>query len=114
MELVVYIAVLGVLARVLTMVGAVYSRASPSGFLTGLFTAPTLGWPVGVQEEDRDRVWNWDPPDSDVVAPSARVAAVDGRIGADRDLVAESTADFVPAGAIEDIDVARIPVYRVR
>jgi hypothetical protein len=31
--------------------------------LGGLFAGPgELGWPAGVQEEDRDRIWSWAPP----------------------------------------------------
>jgi hypothetical protein len=72
MELLIYLAVFAVVAYGLVALGGAYVRAGPAGLFGGMFRAPTLGWPVGVQEEDRDRVWSWAPPgaepdDADVI-----------------------------------------------
>jgi len=79
------------LARTLRRVGSAYGRASPAGLFAGMFVAPGLGWPVGVQEEDRDRPWGW------VTPPRARPAAPEP-----------------PGPALVDIEDAGIPVQRVR
>jgi hypothetical protein len=63
----------------------VRARPTDAALLGGLFAGPgELGWPPGVQEEDRDRIWSWAP----------RPQAVEG------DLI--------------DRDVAPVPVGRVR
>ncbi len=62
MELLIYVVVFGVLARAFALLGGGYGRSGPSGLLSGLFNSPGLGWPEGVQEEDRERVWSWAPP----------------------------------------------------
>jgi hypothetical protein len=62
MELLIYLVVFGVVAKGLLTIGGVYGRSGPAGLLGGMFSSPTLGWPHGVQEEDRDRAWSWDPP----------------------------------------------------
>ena len=107
MEVVLDIVVLGALARAFMAIGRVYGRVSPAGLLSGLFTAPTLGWPIGVQEEDRDRAWSWSTPTSSPVVPGPDLASEDG-------LPAGRTEDFAQPGAIEDIASAQIPVRRVR
>jgi hypothetical protein len=114
MELIGYFAILVVLARALGVLGRVYARASPSGLLDGMFSAPTLGWPVGVQEEDREQIWNWTAPAPDPAGSDAQVVADADRATACAELQAGFTEDFALAGAIEDIAVAPIPVQRVR
>jgi hypothetical protein len=72
MDLLIYIVVFGALATGLIVLGGTYGRSGPTGLLRGMFSSPTLGWPVGVQEEDRDRIWSWDqlptePDDADLI-----------------------------------------------
>ncbi len=61
--------VFGAIAKALMLVRSGYGRASPAGLFAGLFVAPGLGWPEGVQEEDRDRLWSWDAPRPERDAP---------------------------------------------
>ena len=72
MDLLVYFVVFGVLATGLLVLRGAYGRSGPTGLLRGMFSSPSLGWPEGVQEEDRDRVWSWDtaptePDDADLI-----------------------------------------------
>ena len=86
MEVALLIVFAALLARGARVLG-VHVRARPTdvALLGGLFAGPgELGWPPGVQEEDRDRIWSWAPPPQ----------AVEG------DLI--------------DRDVAPVPVGRVR
>jgi hypothetical protein len=52
----------GAIAKTLMLLRPGSGRTEPSVLFEGLFSAPDLGWPHGVQEEDRDRLWSWDPP----------------------------------------------------
>lgn len=55
-----------------------------------------LGWPHGVQEEDRDRVWTWSPP-----AQAPQSEAPDG--------------DFIEIqGELVEAEVAVVRVHRTR
>ena len=79
------------LAKSLRLVRSVYGRASPAGLFAGMFVAPGLGWPEGVQEEDLDRPWSWETPSP------ARAATPEP-----------------PAAELIDVEDAGIPVHRVR
>lgn len=83
--------VLGALAKSLLVVRSVYGRASPAGLFAGMFVAPGLGWPRGVQEEDRDRPWGWD---ASTPAPA--------------------TAPDPPVAELIDVEDGGIPVHQVR
>jgi hypothetical protein len=99
MDVVTYIVVLAFLGRIALAIGGAYARIGPSDFLSGLFSAPTLGWPSGVQEEDRERLWSWSP------APASPI--VDGPL-----IGAADPTDAISA-AIEDIPDSAIPLRRV-
>jgi hypothetical protein len=79
------------LAKSLRLVRSVYGRASPAGLFAGMFVAPGLGWPEGVQEEDLDRPWSWETP-----SPAR-----------------EATRE-PPVAELIDVEDAGIPVHRVR
>ncbi len=58
MELVLSIIFLGILLRGARLLGVWFGRAGPAGLFVGLVGGSAqLGWPIGVQEEDRDRPW---------------------------------------------------------
>ena len=72
MDLLIYVVVFGALAKGLIVLGGAHGQSEPTGLLRGMFSSPTLGWPEGVQEEDRDRIWAWDslptePDDADFI-----------------------------------------------
>jgi hypothetical protein len=60
MDLVVFIVLLVVLVKGASVLGVAFGRSGPAGLLGGMFAAPSLDWPHGVQEEDRDRAWSWE------------------------------------------------------
>lgn len=62
MDLLVYLVVSLIVAKGLMMIGGVDGRSGPAGLFRGMFSSPNLGWPRGVQEEDRERAWSWDSP----------------------------------------------------
>lgn len=81
MEVALLVGLAALLARAVRFVGATHGRDRRAGatLLEGLFTRPDgLGWPPGVQEEDRDRIWSWSPPPETVEGDliDAGVAAV--------------------------------------
>jgi hypothetical protein len=65
MELLIDLAIFGGVAYGLFTLRSADDRTGLAGLFRGMFSAPTLGWPDGVQEEDRDRVWSWAPPDAE-------------------------------------------------
>lgn len=69
------------------LIGALAIAASGSSIQTfgGMFRAPTLGWPSGVQEDD-DLQWTWSPTTARPVTPP----------GAD---LLPDVQDIVPASA---------------
>ncbi len=74
MEVVVSLIALVAFATGARMLGSASGRAGPAGLFRGLFGSTGLGWPTGVQEEDRDRLWSWaepaepqDEPDDELV-----------------------------------------------
>jgi hypothetical protein len=98
--------VFGALAKALTFVGSDDRQAGPAGLFSGLFVGPSLGWPAGVQEEDRDRPWAWavgltEPTPPEVVTPTTTARS------ATRHADDEAVAVFI------DFDVPRVPVQRV-
>ena len=92
MEVALLIALVVLLARGARFLGMMDARAQQAGagVLDGLFAlsreysrSGELGWPHGVQEEDRDRVWTWAPPpepadESDVI--DVRADLIDAEI----------------------------------
>ena len=58
----------------LFVIGALAIGASGSSIQTfgGMFRAPTLGWPSGVQEDD-DLQWTWSPAVPAAAVPAAAV-----------------------------------------
>jgi hypothetical protein len=97
--------VFGAIAETLALVGSVDGRAGPAGLFTGLFVAPALGWPHGVQEEDGDRPWRWDgwqrlrPERSMAMGfPTTHLA----------------TTMESPAGVLIDLDRGAVPVHPCR
>jgi hypothetical protein len=44
--------------------------------MSGMFRAPDLGWPIGVQEDDEFH-WSWTPAGTQAATPSARPAESD-------------------------------------
>jgi hypothetical protein len=99
-EAVLLIALVALLARGARFLGIMDARAQRAGdgVINGLFAlsreysrSGELGWPHGVQEEDRDRIWTWAPPPE---APEG---------------------DFIELqGELEDAEVAVVRVHRVR
>jgi hypothetical protein len=57
------------------VIGALAIGGSSSSIQTfgGMFRAPALGWPSGVQEDD-DLQWSWSP--SKAIAPARRPSSV--------------------------------------
>jgi hypothetical protein len=108
--LIIVVALLARLARTLGMMDA-RTRRTGAGVLDGLFAfsgqysnSGELGWPPGVQEEDRDRIWRWTAPE----------AAAGDLIAGEGDFI-DAEGDFSAAqGALIDADVAPVPVRRVR
>jgi hypothetical protein len=83
--------IFGAFAKALLLDRSGNGRASPAGLFAGMFVAPGLGWPVGVQEEDRDRLWSW-------AAPPPRPEVPPGP----------------PVAELIDLDAGGVPVQRVR
>jgi len=98
MDLVVLIVALVVVLRVAALVVGSLRRSGPSDLLGGLFVAPSLGWPHGVQEEDLERAW--------VPRPPATAVAL-GPVGAE-------PADAEPVAEILDLVGARMMCSPVR
>ena len=76
MDLVVLIVLIAALVKGASLLGITFGRSGPAGLLGGMFSAPTVDWPQGVQEEDRDRVWSWSPPPAESKAGEAPDAEV--------------------------------------
>jgi hypothetical protein len=95
--------VLGAFAKALMLVRSVDGRASPAGLFVGMFAAPGLGWPEGVQEEDRDRLWSWDVPSLEPEAPIGTAAAAE-----------PGAAPGVPVAELIDVEVGTVSVHPVR
>ena len=95
MDFVVVIVLLVVLVTGASLLGIGFGRSGPAGLLGGLFSAPSLDWPHGVQEEDRDRVWSWE-------AAAAEPPAT------------EPPATEPPDAEVVEVTAVRAPVQRVR
>lgn len=92
--------VFGAIAKALMLVRSVDGRASPAGLFAGIFVAPGLGWPEGVQEEDRDRLWSWD------ASPSSSSITIEPP-------AAQPVLPMEPrVGVLIDLDVGGVPVHR--
>jgi hypothetical protein len=89
-SIVVVIVLLVVLVKGASLLGIAFGRSGPAGLLGGMFSAPSLDWPHGVQEEDRDRVWSWDLPRT------------------------EQPTTEPPAAEVVEVTAERAPVQRVR
>lgn len=89
MEVLILIALVALLARGARFLGMMEARSGRIGdgvvdALNGMFVlsreysrSGELGWPRGVQEEDRDRVWSWSPP---AAAPEGDFIDIEGEI----------------------------------
>ena len=56
-------ALLGLALLIAVMVGLVWACLGGEGeLMSGLFRAPGLGWPRGIQEEDPPPGWGWSQP----------------------------------------------------
>ena len=108
MDLIICIVVLWALAKGILAIGGVHRRVSLGGFFGGMFAAPTLGWPTGVQEEDRDRIWSWEAP---LPTPASGDPAAVYR---DPERAFATLDPDLGGGEIEDVATAPIPVRRVR
>jgi hypothetical protein len=90
MDFVVLIVLVAALVKGASYLGITFGRSGPAGLLQGMFSNSSLGWPHGVQEEDRDRLWSWEEP------PAERPAAEP------------------PAGEVVDATGERAQLQRVR
>jgi hypothetical protein len=88
--LIVLIVLIAALVKGASYLGITFGRSGPAGLLRGMFSAPSLDWPHGVQEEDRERIWSWEAP---ATGPPAKEA---------------------PDAEVVEVTEERVPVRRVR
>ena len=97
MDVAVVIVMLVAVAVAASVVWSLLGRSGPSDVLAGLFVAPTLGWPHGVQEEDRERAWVPSPGEADGAGAPAGGGPGDA-----------------PSAEVVDVETERAPLRRVR
>ncbi len=69
-------AIVAVAAFVAVLLFAVRASGQAVQTMSGMFRAPDLGWPSGVQEDD-DLHWSWAPPRARTAAQPAPPAVAD-------------------------------------